>query len=245
MSPTDEQHRALRELLGSFALGHLSPDEATALQAHVDGCPSCRRELLELLSVVPQLATVDVRSLRAPETPPADLGAAIVAAVSRERVLRDRRARSLQIRRRLVTTLTAAAAGLVVLAIGLGLGRATAPGSPVTALPTAGPTGSPIPMEPVVLRSVVAGVTVNKAVLIPHGWGVEVRFVAAGLTAGRPYRAWVVSRTGVRQPAGEFLGVGQKTLTCNMQAAVLRSDAASFVVTDVSGRTVLSAILPA
>ena len=244
MSSYDEQHLAQRELLGSFALGHLPSDEALALQAHLDGCPACRLELADLASIVPALRSIDQRSLAVTPTPPADLGAAILIAVSSERLVRDRAAQAARRRRRFSSAVTAAAAGVAVLASGLAIGRTTAPATVVSARPTASSSASPIPMEPVDLTAAVPGISVASAIVIPHGWGVEARFVATGLELGTTYKAWFLSRSGKRLAAGEFLGVGAKTLKCNMQAALLRSQTAGFVVTDPSGRTVLSAALP-
>lgn len=235
-----EEHRAQRESLGSFALGHLSDDEATAIQAHLDGCSSCRVELAELASVVPDLGTVDLATSGQRATPPAGLGTAILAAVSQERVLRDRREHRERSRRRLTRVASAAAAAISVLALGLAVGRGTAPTLPASTAPTAS-----VPVERVALTSDLPGVSVQRAGLVAHSWGVEVKIVAAGLRAGTSYRAWVVARSGQRLPAGEFLGIGAKPLTCNLQAALLRTDAVGFLVVGPDGRTVLSAPLPA
>ncbi len=35
-------HRALREALGAYALGHLTQDEADEVRAHLAGCSACR-----------------------------------------------------------------------------------------------------------------------------------------------------------------------------------------------------------
>lgn len=244
MNAYDEQHRGQRELLGSYALGHLPDAEATGMQAHLDGCPACRLELAELLTLVPDLRGVRLSALGALDTPPAGLGSEIVAAVSRERALRDRRQHKDRTRRRLATGLTAAAAAIAVLAVGLQVGRATAPQQNLSALPSASPSTAAIPMEPVQLAVGSPAIAAENAVLIPHTWGVEMKFVASGLEAGTVYRAWFVGRGGERMPAGEFLGVGSKSLKCNMQAALLRADTSRFVVVDPAGRTVLSADLP-
>lgn len=54
-----ESHRALRESLGSYALGRLESDEEVALRGHLEVCASCRGELAELIPVVKLLASVD------------------------------------------------------------------------------------------------------------------------------------------------------------------------------------------
>lgn len=243
---TDDQHRRQRELLGAYALGHLETFEATGLQAHLDGCPACRAELVDLQTVLPDLRSVDLRALGGPATPPPDLGQRILAAVASEAELRDRRtgrAAARRTRHRLAVSGVAAGVAALLVVAGLQVGRATAPEQVRAQTPA---TPAPVvPMEPVALAAPDAAVSVQKAVLIPHTWGVEMRFVASGLARGTTYQAWFVAVDGRRLPAGEFLGTGDKPLTCNMQAALLRPDARQFLVTDPAGRTVLSAALPA
>ena len=45
-----EMHRET-EQLGAYALGALDEHEAAEMAAHIEGCPTCRRELAELESV--------------------------------------------------------------------------------------------------------------------------------------------------------------------------------------------------
>lgn len=240
--PYDAEHRALRELLGAFVLGGLSAQEMLSVQAHLDGCALCRAELADLAGLVPALRGVDPDRLGDPvRSPSADLGDRILGAAAAERELRDRRARAVRRRRSLGRSLGVAAAAAAVLALGVGLGRESVQVLVVGPRPT--PTAA-VPMEPVALRSDVPGVAVEQAVLVPHTWGVEVRFVATGFLQGADYSAWVVDRTGGRTQAGTFVGVGAQALKCNMQSALLRRDATEFLVLDTRGRTVLDATLP-
>ena len=66
---------------------------------------------------------------------------------------------------------------------------------------------------------------------------------ATGFTAGEVYRAAFRSSDGRVLPAGEFLGTGESSLRCNLQAALLRQDTDGFLVLDADGWTVLSAEL--
>jgi formamidopyrimidine-DNA glycosylase len=84
---------------------------------------------------------------------------------------------------------------------------------------------------------------VQSAGLIAHTWGVEVRLVGTGFDQGGVYRAAFRTRDGQLLPAGEFLGTGEKKITCNLQAALLRPDTEAFVVMDAAGVPVLSATL--
>ena len=45
---TADDCREWRELLGSYVLGALSPDERSAVAAHLEGCAACRAEQAEL-----------------------------------------------------------------------------------------------------------------------------------------------------------------------------------------------------
>lgn len=247
--PDGPEHRQLRELLGAFALDGLPDDARAAMRAHLDGCATCRAELAEIAPLAGDLRGVDPDGLSDVPAPPADLGERIRVRISQERELaqarqrRDvRRARAQRVSRRLVAT----AAAVVVLAgaVGAGtlVGRSTAPTS--TALPTPSPSPSArIPLELVPVRALVQDVQADEASIIAHTWGVEARFEGAGFERGRVYRAAFRAVDGRMLPAGEFLGTGDKVLTCNMQSALLRTDTAGFVVTDDSGQTVLVADL--
>ncbi|MDP9393067.1 MAG: zf-HC2 domain-containing protein [Actinomycetota bacterium] len=226
-----EEHRRLRELLGAHALRALTPAEQIAVQAHLDGCVTCRAEFAEIAPLADALRLVSPDDVASTETPSSDLGARIRDRVSRERTLRERRDRRARVR-----MLAMVAAAVVV----LGAGTATV----VTELrddrtPAVVVAGH----ERLALRAQQAGIGVSSAVLVPHTWGLEVRMTMTGVTAGERYRAVAVDRTGRRMPAGEFLGVSDRPVVCNMQAALLRADARAFVVLDAQGREVARADL--
>lgn len=244
-----EQHQRLRERLGSLALGHLSPGEDDALRAHLDGCASCRAELAEMATVVSLLDGVDPAAFASPPSPPPGLGArirdavaaeagaraearaqALTEALAEDELTRRRTAQRDRARRRAVV---AAAAVVLVVGVGAGafLGRTTAPGAPAAA---------PVPFEPVILEEVDDGpVAVDSAGLVPHTWGVELRMEAAGFVEGAVYRAAFRDQQGRLQPAGRFVGTGTSSMSCNLQAGVLREDVRAVVVLDDRGRTVL------
>ena len=225
-----EEHRRLREQLGAFATGHLPVPEAIAVQAHVDGCPICQGELRELRLTADSLRAVDLAHLDRAEDPPSHLGPSIAAAVRREHTLAVRRRRRGQALRAVAAV--AAAAALVLAGAVLEAERRPA----VT-------VAAKVPMERVDLTSRVAGVTVQRSVLIPHTWGVELQMAAVGLTPGQLYRGLVVAGDGRTLPAGEFLGVAGKTVKCNLQAALLRKDTRMFEIVDAAGDVVMVAQL--
>ena len=242
-----DEHRRLRELLGAFALGDLPQQEVAGLCAHLDGCAACRAELAEIAPLAADLRGVDASALSSVPTPPADLGDRIRQQVSAERALADARTRRDQRRSALHRSARRTVAAAAVLALSAGalgagtvLGRSTAP--EVQAAPSSSPSGPKPVVEQVTLRTAV-GLQADSAGLIAHTWGVEARFTGSGFVDGRVYRAAFRARDGRMVPAGEFLGTGDRTLTCNMQSALLRADATRFVVVDDAGTEVLTATL--
>ena len=238
-----EEHRALREMLGAFTLGHLDDADQTMVQAHLDGCTSCRADLAEISPLAGLLSQVDVDRFDLPPLPPADLGGAIRAQVAAERETRDTdelgRRRSGLRRRTTTRALLATAAAAVVLAAlagGAVLGRTTAP---EVAASAPAPT-----VESVALRVEEPTIEIASSGLVDHTWGVELRMVGTGFDQDEVFEAWFRDReTGEFVAAGAFIGTGQAPVTCNLQSALMRDRATQVVVTDESGAVVLTAAL--
>ncbi len=108
---TPEEHSTLREMLGAFSLGDLSEAEATAVQAHLDGCADCRRDLAEIVPLAQSLTYVSAKRVSEVASPDPDLGRRIRAAVAVERAQHWRRARTRR-------SLLVAAAVLAIVAVG-------------------------------------------------------------------------------------------------------------------------------
>lgn len=214
------EHRAIRESLGAYVLGHLEADEATAVRAHVDGCAECRAEAAEIASVVPALSGVDPSAVDATPTPPPELGERIVRRAREER--RPRRSPRQSPRRLAAVAATATA---LVLAGGVGY-LAGAAG------------GDGVPREDVAVRALDPAVHVS-AVAIPHTWGVELTLDADGFAAGQVYRVVVRDDAGRAVNAGEFIGTGPAAMRCNLNSSVLRADASGFDVVDDRGAVVV------
>lgn len=243
MSTSDEGHRELRELLGSYALGHLPTDQVDRVRAHLDGCAACRAELDDLLPLARRLDRVDPDSFGDMPTPPPSLGDDVWRAVARARAERDsqlaaddevgsRRAADVVRRSARVRLLAAAAAVVVALGVGGAVGRATAP------------EPNAVPTEAIsVAVTQEDAVSVESADLVAHTWGVELRIVAAGFAEGETFRASFRTDDGALVPAGEFRGVGTSRMTCFLQSAALREDVTQVLVTDEAGTTVLSSDL--
>lgn len=213
---TPSRHDGIDALLGPAALGLLTTREQEQLDRHLHDCAPCRQELAALSALAGRLGDLDADSaLAAPSPGRAD---AVLAAVGRER----RRSQRL-------SAVVAAAASVAVLLAGLVTAGTLAEDAPA------------VPLEAVAV-SAPAGVQA-RADLIAHTWGVEIKLVAAGLAAGQPYDVQVTTDSGEVVEAGAFLGTGERTLTCNLNASVLREDARAFRVLDSSGVEVLSAEL--
>ncbi len=187
--PRAEDHRAWREQLGSYALGHLDDDEAASVRAHLQGCPSCRRELDELVPVARRLSLASPETVVAAPAPPAELGDRVVARVLGER--RERRSRRRGARLRLGGAAAFAGAALAAVIIALW------PGDERGA-PRVTPTG-----EAVAFRGLPAKMQA-RATLTPRAWGTAIAMDVEGVRPGLRCEVWLNTRSGRRVPAGSF-----------------------------------------
>ena len=220
--PTDA-HRALREQLGVYALGHGTAEERAAVRAHLDGCAACRTELAALTPVAARLADVDPGRLDELPAPPPGLADAVLARIAAEEAGRPV---DLGARRRRRARIGAVAAAAGVAAAGFGVGWLVRP------------VPDPPPLEAVAVDVAEEDISAS-AGIVPHTWGVEVKLSGEGFTAGEVYRVSVSEADGDLVPAGEFLGVGPAQLDCNLNSSVLREDAVGFQVVDADGSVVL------
>ncbi|MFQ1004036.1 zf-HC2 domain-containing protein [Modestobacter sp. SSW1-42] len=215
-APLGPAHRALREQLGTYALGGGDPAERAAVRAHLDGCAACRAELAELAPVAARLADVDPDRLEELPAPPPGLGDAVLARIAAESGSRRAQRRGWAL---------AAVAAVAAAAFGVGWLVRPVPPQP--------------PLERVAVQVDDAAITAT-ADVVPHTWGVEVKLSGAGFTAGEVYRVSVRADDGAEVPAGEFLGTGPAELDCNLNSSVLRDDAVGFRVLDADGAVVVS-----
>lgn len=68
-----------------------------------------------------------------------------------------------------------------------------------------------------------------------HAWGTELELVVEGLEPGTPYTVTFFDAGGASYAAGEFLGVGDRPVVCDMNAALLREDAVCLQVPGPDG----------
>ncbi|MPQ96340.1 anti-sigma factor [Modestobacter sp. I12A-02628] len=221
----DPAHRAVREQLGVYALGHGTDDERAAVRAHLDGCAGCRAEVAALSPLAARLADVDPDRIDEDPPVPPELGAAVLARIAAQ----GPRPVDLAERRRRRTRLAGAAAAVGIAAAAFGVGWIARPGPPQG------------PLEQVAVQVADDDISAT-ADIVPHTWGVEVKLSGAGFTAGEVYRLVVEETDGDAVTGGAFLGVGPGQLDCNMSSSVLRQDAAGFQVLDASGEVVLSSV---
>lgn len=217
---TEDEHHELREFLGAYALGALSPADADAVRAHLSTCAECRAELADLQPVASALA--GLRRRPAAGAPPTALKARIDAAVAAEATSRRRST--------LIRTATGlvAAAALVVAAV---LGVQALSGTEATA---------PVPTAIAVQVAPEQSDVTATAGIVAHTWGVEVKLTAVGLTEGENFEAYVVGEDGQAVPAGTFVGVGANTMNCNLQSFLMVDDALGFEIRDDADNLVLS-----
>lgn len=176
--------REWRESLGAYALGQLSASERAGLDAHLEGCPSCRAEVESLGGVVALLPHADPERFGPAPQPSPDLGKRILASFDAD----QEAGRSRKRRRRFG------------LAFGGGLAAAAAA---VLALVILTGGGGGAPAQHVEFSSLPPGVKIG-ATLEPHGYGTEIRMYVSGVRSGTLCRVFLTAPDGTRYPAGSF-----------------------------------------
>ena len=185
-----EQCREWRESLGAYALGRLSPAERGGLEAHLEGCPSCRAEVESLGGVVALLPHADPERFGPAPQPPVDLGKRILAGFEADSKAKEAEAkgRSRQRQRRF--------------SLGFGAGLA-ATAAAVLALVILPGGGGGRPEQHVKFAALPPGVKID-ATLEPHGYGTEIRMYVSGVRSGTLCRVFLTAPDGTRYPAGSF-----------------------------------------
>lgn len=210
-----ESHDRWLGLVALAAIDAVPPDEAPELEDHLRGCPQCRTELEQLHDVTAAVHNADLLVTPGGAEPPTHLRERVVWVVAKAR-------RSERLRRRAVAGIAAAAACFAFFAIGVAVPEP--PGAPQEAV------------ELVAAEGVDAD-----AALVAHTWGTEVKFVIEGLTDGERYDVTFLAADGRRVSAGTFIGVDDRPVVCDMNAALLREDAHRMEVASSDGAVVLAA----
>lgn len=130
-----------------------------------------------------------------------------------------------------------AAAGLV--AVG-GVGGAL--GGELLDAPPEGPPGTLGALEEVTFSQPPAGISIAGA-LVAHTWGTETVLEMDGFEIGESFEVILVSGGGQEFSSGTFLGA-EETVTCRMNAAVLREDVSELQIRDTGGSVVVASQVP-
>ena len=178
--------REWRQSLGAYALGHLSAEERTGLEAHLDGCPQCSAEVASLKGVATLLPKADPARFGPAPLPPPELGERIAATIAADRQTIYRAKR----RRRS--------------GFGLAFGGAIAAAAAVLALVILpGGATNTAPAQHVAFGSLPDGIKIN-ATLEPHAFGTEIHMYVSGVRSGTLCRVFLRGPDGARYPAGSF-----------------------------------------
>jgi hypothetical protein len=220
-----DECREWRERIGALVLGQLPEEERFAVEAHLEGCQTCRAEAEVLAPVATLLARVDPDRLGPAPQPPVDLGERIARRIAEEGVSRDRRRVRLRV--------GLAAAGAVAAAAVAALLIATLGGSSQTSAP-----------QTVAFHSLPRGAWVEAA-LTRQPWGSEIELQVGGFKPGAACRVWLRAEDGERVPAGSFRyvyhGGGQHTDL----AAEVKPNHATAIGLEVGDRTYVAPLQPA
>ncbi|MDH4111715.1 MAG: zf-HC2 domain-containing protein [Actinomycetota bacterium] len=225
MTPRPEDH--VRRSIGAFVLGHLTTEEAAAVQAHLDGCVACRTEASSLAPVAQLLPLVDPERIRAPgvvERPPEMLDG-VLTRIDRERgEQRRRRRRSLVVRVAAIAATVSVLLGLAVL---------------VVESRSSGPSN----VHVVVLAGSAPGIS-GEAVVHEDPRSTWVELTTSGLSTGESYAVWLEEiGSGERSPMGTFTGV-DGDLYISLYSTLPRDRAAKIGVSAPDGVTVLEGTIP-
>jgi hypothetical protein len=177
-----------RELLGGYVLQALDPDDARALERHLDDCPRCRREHAELAGVPALLEMLDTPDA-VPEAPPPELEDAVLDRFARDR----RRLKPMRLRRHR--------------GWGLRLGVAGAAAAVVGALALAGvfsPSDGDSAFGHVRLRGGGGAKAYADLHALRAGTGVDLWVHGLRDTRGRVYELWCVEDDGRWISGGTF-----------------------------------------
>nr|WP_296067232.1 zf-HC2 domain-containing protein [uncultured Actinoplanes sp.] len=184
-------------LLGPYVLGVLDADEQAGVRAHLDGCPSCRREVDDLREMETALGEIPPEAFLEGPPPEGDL---LLRRTLHQ--VRDE-GRSSSRRRRTMWIAAVVVAGLLALAGGTIAGRLTAPpASPAatTETPVVVPSGA----RGAAATDARTGATMAVVVRPAAGW-VRVHAEVSGVPAGEQCRLFVIGRDGSREAAGSWL----------------------------------------
>jgi Putative zinc-finger len=216
-----EPHRRWRELLGSFALGNLTPEERAAVEEHLEGCADCRAEAEELVRVAALLPAARVDRIDDHPAPPGDLEDRVMAHVRRARFTERRRRRW---------------------GLGAGLGVAAALVT-LFAVVVLQPGDQPPPSGPeqVAFLSLPPGAEAT-AQLLSRQAETEIQIKVRRMPPGEYVVA--MERADGTAVEGESFHAPSGSWSGRREVALSRDEAVAVTLTQVGGETVVTAPLP-
>ncbi len=218
---TTDACRPWRELLGAHVLGGLDEDERAGVDAHLEGCATCRAERAELAPMAELLPLADLRSLESAPAPPSSLGRRVERRVEGER--RGERRRRLRIGFALGSATAATAALLAAVLLG--------GGSPSS------PAGTEIRFA-----HLPTGVRIA-AHLEPQPFGSQVDVYVHGMRRDTRCVVFLRGANGRRVTAGSFLYSYRGDAGSGLSAAIPLHDVRAIGI-HAGHRTFLAPVIP-
>lgn len=211
-------------LIATRSLGGHSSEEATALDAHLEGCARCESLALELSSTVALLAYVDPASLERSAPVAAELSDRVLGELHRSGALRRRRRR---VSAGVISFVGALAAAVILFALIAGT-------SPSTNHRT-------LALRPTAAETLEAPASLSaSAVLVNQSWGTSVEFSERGLPGGDVYTVSMKTASGAWWTAGTYRSLSGRTVRATMACAVAMKDITGLRVLNANGVTVLA-----
>lgn len=222
------------ELIAGALSNDLSDEEWQEFNQARAADRSIDAELAELRATATRLNTADITWQEEAPSPALEeriRTATSEAALGPDEVSRRRhRTRRRTAGRSLPALLTGAAALLIIGGLGGGL---------IINILDAPPTGSPGTLgihEEIDFGEPPGDVTID-GTLVAHTWGTETLLEVDGLPVGETFEVVLVSHDGDESDSGTFFGA-EETVSCAMNAAVLREDVSEVRIDDEEGTTV-------
>ena len=216
--------------VGAYSMGLLEEQDKRAFEDHLAGCPACAAELAELSPMAALLRGVE----------PADMARGEPAEAQVTELIR-RRARQQRHRRRWQVAL-GAAAGIVLIGGGIGVGIAASPQH-------AGPPAQGVVLTGQLHSATDSGTGATGTVgLVAKGWGTQVTLDLSKVRGPAECELIAVSRTGERRVVMGWLVVAPGDgvpghpahLVIRGGTSIPRNNLARFDVDVVNGRTLVS-----
>jgi anti-sigma factor RsiW len=221
--------------VGAYSMGLLEEQDKRAFEDHLAGCPACAAELAELSPMAALLRGVELRGVEPGSVADGEPDGGKVTD------LIGRRARQQRQRRRWQIAL-GAAAGIVLIGGGIGLGIAAAPQRTAPAGPALAMTGQ---LHSATDPGTGAAGTVG---LVAKAWGTQVTLDLSKVRGPTECELVAVSRTGERRVVmgwlvtapGDGVPGHPAHLVIRGSTSIPRNDLARVDVDVVNGRTLVS-----